>query len=72
MELNFLLMLKPKRLSNMKLCKVPKISEMQTIWLTENGLKLATSKAWLFIDARALKFLISPIGTQINFIHTSL
>ena len=43
--------------------KVPKIFEMRTIQLTENGLKRVT--AGLFIYARALKFLISHMGTKL-------
>ena len=46
-----------------KMLKVPKIFEMQTIQLTENGLKRVT--AGLFIYARALKFLISHMGTKL-------
>ena len=44
--------------------KVPKIFEIQTIQLTENGLKRA-KRAGRFIEVRALKFLISHIGTKL-------
>ena len=43
--------------------KAPKIFEMRTIQLTENSLKRVT--AGLFIHARALKFLISHMGTKL-------
>ena len=52
--------------------KVPKIFEMQTIQLTENGLKQGKNTSWTFHRCKSIKIFNLPYGHWINFIQILL